>query len=92
MVREGGAAVNNDRTVHASNHEAEIVRYDRAGKWYIEYRDGDRRRISLRQAAKFACLLYVRDGVILTGKPGGRAFDRAVHQAAFDRAVHEMSP
>jgi hypothetical protein len=69
-----------DRVVHASNHEAEIVRYDRAGKWYIEYRDGDRRRISLEQAAKFALQLYERDGVILTGKPGGRAFDRTIHE------------
>jgi hypothetical protein len=69
-----------DRTVHASNHEAEIVRYDRAGKWYIEYRGGARARLSLQEAAACARHLYNQGGVILAGQPGGRAFDRAIHQ------------
>jgi hypothetical protein len=72
-----------DRTVHASNHEAEIVRYDRAGKWYIEYRDDrPRRRLSLQGAAELAVRLHRDGGVIIAGKPGGRAFDRAVHEVA----------
>jgi hypothetical protein len=70
-----------DRTVHACNHEAEVVRYDRAGKWYIEYRDGrPYRRLGVRDAAKEALRLHADNGVILAGQPGGRLFDRIVHE------------
>lgn len=44
-----------DRTVHATlpDKDAEVVRYDRAGKWYLEPRDPElrsrkRRRIGLQ--------------------------------------------
>lgn len=41
----------NDRTVHATLHDqdAEVVRYDRAGKWYLEPREAELRRRKRRR-------------------------------------------
>lgn len=67
-----------DRTVHAENEACEIVRYDRAGKWYIEPRNGERRHVGVRQAAVSAAM--ARDMTIHRGRRGGAAFDRAVRE------------
>ena len=49
---------------------AEIVRYDRAGKWY--YESGSyRRRLTLAEAVQFV----TRPSEWMPGKPGGGAFD-----------------
>lgn len=62
-----------DRTVHAENDCFEIVRYDRTGKYYIEWRDGRRRRITIKQAVGFT---YSGACTVHQGRPGGRTFDR----------------
>jgi hypothetical protein len=62
-----------DRTVHGrSRRGEEIVRYGRAGKWYIEGRT-DRLRVTVAQAAAAAAA-----GEFYPGLPGGRTFDAEV--------------
>lgn len=72
-----------DRTVHvtiipAAGDRIEIVRYNRAGKWY--YEDGGRRRhLMLAEAAAFA--REDRPAVIWhEGRKGGAAFDAKVRK------------
>jgi hypothetical protein len=74
-----------DRTVHASCDSLglDLVRYDKAGKWYIEPRAKltPRRHVRIRQAAEIA--RYWRGsegGSIYLGKPGGSAFDWWIQQ------------
>lgn len=72
-----------DRRVHAkvfvpashgrSGEVAEIVRYDRAGKWYYES-PTQRRKITIDEAVQF----IDRDSKVFFGKPGGSTFDRKV--------------
>lgn len=53
----------------------EIVRYDRAGTWYVE-RPGSvltRRKVTVAEAADLAAR-----GEHCSGKPGGRRFDALV--------------
>jgi hypothetical protein len=59
--------------VHGINAagDAVVVRYDRAGKWYLEpIGVGKRRAITLAQAADIARL-----GRAFIGRPGGGRFD-----------------
>jgi hypothetical protein len=67
-----------DRTVHASYSGMEIVRYDRAGKWYLEPTDPtlQRRQVSIDQAVAAARL--ASEGNVFLGRPGGTAFDKKV--------------
>lgn len=69
----------NDRTVHGLTINGdEIVRYDRAGKWYIEHTDGRRRHpVSVSTAAGMA-----RAGTWYGKKPGGKLFDAIVRREA----------
>ena len=77
-----------DRRVHASydNGGIEIVRYDRSGKWYVELAENfgrpglprERFHVGINEAARRAIDLEQRGGVIHTGIPGGKAFDRLV--------------
>lgn len=81
-----------DRTVHARfdrwdgmavRYGTEVVRYDRAGKWYLEFiRTGDpRKRVSLSDAATAAAWgAHYGGGEIFFDKPGGGAFDRKVRE------------
>lgn len=71
-----------DRTVHARFATGlEVVRYDRAGRWYFEKEGEKRQRVTIQQAVSL-----VRDALrekepsveVFTGKPGGGAFDRKV--------------
>lgn len=75
---------NIDRRVHAEGRYILVVRYDRAGKWFIEDRDGtDRQAVKIDVAAKVAASLE-RNGVggkVHYGVPGGSAFDRRVRAA-----------
>lgn len=74
-----------DRTVHAVSLDGEeqFVRYDRAGKWWIEFKPPrlrPARQVSLGEAVERAAWLE-ENGVGLVpfyGKSGGRAFDRAL--------------
>jgi hypothetical protein len=71
-----------DRTVHVTinlaGDQIEIVRYDRAGKWWLERATGYRRRLSLADAVAYA---KESSNVIWhEGAPGGRMFDAWVRQ------------
>lgn len=68
-----------DRRVHASDAAYEVVRYDRAGKWYLEAKDGSSRgHISLSEAIRFAMDLQSSGGMIHFRRPGGTTFDARV--------------
>lgn len=70
-----------DRMVHAERGDEKIVRYDRAGKWYIEYEPANLRpcrRVRVDHAALRAVQL-LREGegtTVNLGLPGGSVFDR----------------
>lgn len=72
-----------DRTVHARNDDGTvIVRYDRAGKWYIEnLPEGKKRRRVTVKAAAMLCRDWRRTGTgnIIHGLPGGKLFERRVY-------------
>ena len=64
-----------DRTVHGVSQSGwEIVRYDRAGKWYFESTKG-RTRVTIDHAAKVAAV-----GTFHPGLPGGSRFDKKVRE------------
>ena len=75
-----------DRRVHARWGSIELVRYDKAGKWYVEIPENygrhglpaERLHVTLEEAAERALNWSERKGVIYTGVPGGQAFDRLV--------------
>jgi hypothetical protein len=66
-----------DRTVHGTlaTGVGQIVRYDRASKWYVEWPDGQRRHISLGEAVRLAVA-----GRPFYGRPGGMRFDVEVRR------------
>lgn len=65
-----------DRTVHGLTEDgAEIVRYDRAGKWYIE-RAGVRREVTVAGAAEEAAK--------------GRHYERLMGGSAFDAKARRI--
>jgi hypothetical protein len=73
-----------DRTVHAACGEWQVVRYDRAGRWFVEY-DPPRMRpatpLSVRQAARLAVRMEAESGgYIYEGRGGGRIFDARVRE------------
>lgn len=78
-----------DRTVHAEYEFKEIVRYDRAGKWFLESSASaliPARRLSVREAARLAAdSRYYSSGRIYFGRPGGASFDRLTR----DLLAHE---
>lgn len=69
-----------DRTVHATYPFREIVRYDRAGKWYLEptHPGSKRLRMSVTQAAKLAVRRLDSGGQVFFNRPGGQVFDKKV--------------
>lgn len=67
-----------DRRVHARIGSLEVVRYDRAGKWYLEA-DGSRQPIKVPMAAKLVVAsMDTHEVEVFFDLPGGRAFDRQV--------------
>lgn len=75
-----------DRRVHATlGNGAEIVRYDRAGKWYYEHEpigaQPVRRQLSLTEAVQFVG----DEDEWHDGLPGGTQFDRRL-KLKFDSA------
>lgn len=71
-----GRRLVSDRTVHGltANGQNEIVRYNRAGKWYVEPRDGGKRtHVGVVEAARLAA-----EGMSYPNLPGGQTFDRVV--------------
>jgi len=68
-----------DRTIHGMTPNGEqIVRYDRAGKWY-RAGNGVIQQIRLAEAVRLATL---PGGAAYLGLPGGGSFDAAVRRAA----------
>ena len=81
-----------DRTVHARYPGMEIVRYDRAGKWYLEPVAAPLRRqqVTLRVAAAQAVWgANNKGGVVLFGRPGGLRFDALVRVRDAARSLEE---
>lgn len=69
----------NDRRVHARWEQMEVVRYDRAGKWYLEPTDkrAPRQQVTIQGAADYAIWAEEnRHGEVFFDVPGGGAFDR----------------
>jgi len=68
-----------DRTVHGWTADlAEIVRYDRAGKWYVEYPPATlkpRRPVSVAEAVRLATEAGAR---VFANRYGGQAFNARV--------------
>lgn len=59
--------------------EVELVRYDRAGKWFIEWpARGERKPVKIAQAAKIALVWEMAGGTIFPRQYGGNAFIREV--------------
>ena len=71
-----------DRTVHATLGDGwQVVRYDRAGKWYIEHRSPGRKRraVSVREAAGYVSdAMNKGEATLYLRRPGGKTFDRIV--------------
>lgn len=82
IAAEGGRAARDaDRQVHAVLDDEQIVRYDRAGKWFIEFsppRMRPARHVTVREAARRAVEMKEEGGTIFFGRSGGGSFDRAV--------------
>lgn len=60
----------------------EIVRYDRAGKWYLEPTDPilKRQAVTLHEAVQAGRWALEHGGVIYFGLHGGGAFDARVRE------------
>lgn len=68
-----------DRCVHASNELGwELVRYNRAGKWYFEHHAERRQHVKLDAAVNR--VTRTPDWKIYLGKPGGSLFDSRVRK------------
>jgi hypothetical protein len=75
-----------DRRVYAECANFDIVRYERAGKWYVESKIADKRiHIGVADAALRSLSAETLGGEIHLGLPGGRTFDQWVK---IQRAAH----
>lgn len=82
-----------DRTVHARIGRDEVVRYDRAGKWWLEQpHSGFRHRISFDLAVKMGVDAMASEGTVYFGRPGGSTFDRRVRAAFPAPSPAEVRP
>lgn len=72
------------RRVHAFNGDKtlELVRYDRAGKWYIEPTEPrlPRQRVTLDEAVEEAACWWSNGGSPVCGVPGGSTFERRLQK------------
>lgn len=80
MPRKEGELMN-DRVVHGVTADGgEIVRYDRAGKWYVEWDSHrPRRAVSVASAAALATM------------PGAKAYPGRDGGARFSKIVRDRS-
>ncbi|KQO98751.1 hypothetical protein [Leifsonia sp. Leaf264] len=62
MKKNASLAQQWDRTVYAVLNGVEVVRYDRASKWYAENSDGTRKLIPIAQAVEMAVEAATTDG------------------------------
>lgn len=71
--------MSDDRTVHAKLPDGtEIVRYDRAGKWFTEAPPGSMISCSQISVSEAARLVVEGEGFAHIGRPGGKIFDAKV--------------
>ncbi len=74
-----------NRTVHARYRDMEIVRYDRAGKWYLEPTIPmlKRQHVTIGEAARSARWgIDNAEGEWYPRLPGGGGFDKIMREAA----------
>lgn len=66
-----------DRTVHASGPQMEVVRYNKAGKWYLEPTDRrlPRQSVTIAEAVDYTNWLWKNGGTPHFDRPGGGRFD-----------------
>lgn len=72
-----------DRRIHAKYPGMEIVRYDRAGKWYAEPTIGclKRQALTIEDAVEVAVFAaQAHGGTIAWGRPGGTTFDQKLRE------------
>jgi len=71
-----------DRTVHASSADMEVIFDGKVGKWYLEPKgDLPRQRVTVMAAAEYAAWLLDRGvGQVHFGLPGGSRFDQYVRR------------
>jgi hypothetical protein len=84
-----------DRRVHARYRGMDVVRYDRAGKWYLEPTDSRLRRqwVKLGDAVNAAVWgVENLNGVVLYGLSGGAAFDKQVREALGREDASDPNP
>lgn len=71
-----------DRVVHARSKSGdEIVRYDKAGKWWLERADGTRAPLKLPTAVSEAIEFSKTGGTIFENRYGGTMFEAKVRKA-----------
>ncbi|BDZ52673.1 hypothetical protein GCM10025867_49140 (plasmid) [Frondihabitans sucicola] len=75
-----------ERVVHAALSDGgEIVRYDKAGAWYVEWPPGGgkkRRKLKLSEAVALAVEAHdSKGGFVALGRYGGTRFDADVRKA-----------
>lgn len=80
-----------DRTVYAALPDGgAIVRYDRAGKWYVEWPPEQNRKrvpVTVKQAAGVAEAFHQEDGAYVSrGRAGGLSFDSQYRKLEVDLA------
>lgn len=77
---------NPDRTVHAQAPDgSQIVRYDRAGKWYLEHPPATatkRTALTLARAVTVAVEAHEKGGTVFPRLPGGGRFDEKYLEAS----------
>lgn len=77
-----------DRKIHAVRvGVGELVRYDRAGRWYWEPHGGKRERLTLGEAVERA-LWCMQAGRVVFNQQGGATFDARVRKAVASRGVN----
>ena len=69
--------MSDDRTVHAETGYAEVVRYDRAGRWVIEDKSPQQWRTPMKLDEVIEWITDQPEGEVKVhfGLPGGRQFD-----------------
>lgn len=81
-----------DRIIHAVCEDGrEVVRYQRAGKWYIEPKEGARRLVTIGEAVEVAAVSRLGGGSVYYGQPGGSRFDSAVAREVVRRDLRRSA-
>ena len=79
-------ARSDDRIIHAEHpvDGRQVVRYDRAGKWFLEYEPRlmrSCRHIGVAEAVRIAVDIAESGGHVYLGRLGGKTFQRQYREA-----------